>query len=613
MSTITDMVEHGAAKHTQWWRRAVPSQWAWARSIGRTLALVACVLLLGITTPAVDHAYASSAITAWSFAAEKPAQQSTPQSQRSKQKTVPVAELSADQSIILHRNAGSATNVLVSVGIPFAPDVLLDTRQLRILDQNGEEIPAAVQSTLKWFARDGSIRAVRVQFRATLTDTPQTLYFATDKPRERDIPGWPYAKGLVAGEHDLMVPAAIGTLTAAWLSASLIAGPQQPAAPGEAYATYVANQFKWASKLPAKDSTAWLFDRPTTLYKAYVRTGRADYLQAAIASYRFYMKYIRRDGRPTSPQCAGGWTYNDKPCDVKYVYVEPILLALALSGDDSQHDARLVDNMMSLWQDGGWNRPPGPYTKPSQYFTERLAGLGLVETVSGYELTGDPRYLKRINDRVGWLAAHQHKNPDGLGDDGSWRSSWNLHENDSWQPATDVRGSSPWMSENIIDGLWHAWLVTGDQRIPPMITGFGRYLERYGWISSDLLVSPHDWRHSCTGPKGQIAWYWSSAHASTAALEKIQNSEGWYSDAHDVELAMPVAAAWYFETDPKQSAALKRRFGLLASSYTADCAAIDDTLRRFNWNNRGSGVAQWLMQQPSGSGMTHPAARRAAQ
>jgi hypothetical protein len=523
------------------------------------------------------------------------------------------AGLLRNQKIVLHRHAGRAGAVLVSVGIPFAPGVLRDPRLLRILDAHGKEVPAAVQTTLKWYAKDGSVRAVRAQFQVTLSDQPPPLYFAIDRPRQRDLPGRPYADGLVADEHGLMVPAAVATLTAPWLCASLIAGPQQPASPDEPYANYVSGQFRWAGKLPVDDSTAWLFDRPSTLYKAYVRTGRADYLQAAIASYRFYMKYLRRDGLPSSPLCAGGWTRNDKPCDVKYVYVEPILLALALSGDDSQHDARLVDNMMSLWQDGGWNSPAGPYTSPSKYFTERLAGLGLVETVSGYELTGDARYLKRINDRVGWLYDHQRNNPDGLGDDGSWRSSWNLHENDSWDPATDVRGASPWMSENIIDGLWHTWLVTHDKRIPPMITGFGRYLERYGWIRSGLLVKPHDWRHSCTGSTGQIAWYWSSAHASTAALQKIQESEGWYSDAHNVELVMPVAAAYYFETDPKQSAALKRRLGDLATSYNADCAAIDDTLRRFNWNNRGSGVAQWMEQQTAGSGAAHPASPHAAQ
>ena len=510
--------------------------------------------------------------------------------------------LKPDQRIVVHRNAGTDPDVLVSVGIPFAPGVLHDPQMLRILDAQGREVPAAVQTTLRWYAGDPSVRAVRAQFRITLTDRQATFYFRWDQPRRLSTPGWPYAQGMVTGEHGLQEPTVIATLAASWLCASQVAGPQQPATAGEAYAAYVSRQFQWAQKLPTEDFTAWLFDRPSTLYKAYVRSGRLDYLQAAITSYHFYMKYIRRSGLTMDPFCAGGWTFSKKPCDVKYVYIEPTLLALALTGDDSQYDPDVIDKMVSLWQSGGWSGAPGPYTSPSQYFTERLAGLGLLEVVSAYELTGNPRYLHDVNQRVGWLFAQQRHNPDGLGDDGSWRNSWQKHEGDTYDPATDVRGSSPWMSENIVDGLWHAWLVTRDPRIPDMITDFGRYLERYGWISPALLVNPHDWRDPCSGPQGQIAWYWSSAHASTAVLEKIQDSDGWYSDAHNVELTLPVAAAYYFERDPEQRAALKRRLGQLASSYSLSCAANSKTPRRFNWNNRGTGVVQWLIRQPGGSG-----------
>lgn len=509
-----------------------------------------------------------------------------------------------NQRIELHAVGRHSTNAAVTVGIPFAPGALRDVHLLRIIDGAGHEVPAAITPTLMWFFKDRSIRAVRAQFHATSATNDATYYFViADRPGTCTTSPWPYAEGLVTDAAGIRVPAITATLSPQWMAASLIAGPQQPAAPREAYAKYVARQFQWAAPLPVKDPSAWLFDRPATLFKAYVRTGRNDYLRAAIESYRFYMKYIKRSGQPASPDCAGGWTYNDKPCDVKYVYVEPILLALALTGDDGLHDRHVIDLMTRLWANGGWNPPPGPYRTPNQYFTERLAGLGLIETVSAYELTADPAYRKMIDDRVGWLYAHQRDNPDKLGNDGSWRNSWNVHENDAGDPKGDNRGSSPWMSENIIDGLWHAWLVTGDARIPPMIEGFGQYLERYGWIPDSLLVKPHDWRNGCTGPDGQIAWYWSSAHAPAAALEKIQNSDGWYSDAHDVELAFVVAAARYFEADPKRAAALQQRFEKLQTSYNESCAAIDDTLRRFNWNNRGSSVAQWLIRQPAGSGL----------
>ncbi|WP_232821144.1 hypothetical protein [Dyella sp. C11] len=560
----------------------------------RTLVVIGFVLLsLPLLGWSTSHSHKSHTPTA-----TKPAD--TPVAQAP-------ADATAEQKIVVHRNVGEGDEVKVTVGIPFPPSMLRDIHQLRILDAAGNEVPSHVDAPILWYARDRSVRAARAQFTAQLVKGEGTYYFAIGKPRTHDIPGWPYVQELVPDAQGVRVAAALATLEPAWLCASLIAGPQVPAAKGEAYANYVSTQFDWARKLPVDDHTAWLFDRPSTLFKAYVRTGRFDYLQAADQSYHFYMKYIKRDGMPFSPFCAGGWTMGKEPCDVKYVYVEPILLALALTGDDSEHDAETVDKMVTLWQHGGWAGTPGPYDNPGEHFTERQAGLGLLATINAYDLTGMTRYLGYARERVTWLYDHQRNNPDKLGNDGSWRNSWNLHEDDSWNPQHDVRGTSPWMTENIIDGLWHTWLVTGDPRIPEMITAFGRYMERYGWIDISGIAS-HDWRNPCSGPQGQIAWYWASSQASHQKLAAIEDSDGWYSDAHNVELVMPMAAAYYFERDPAQSEAFKRRVEALASSYSTECAQVTGTTRRFNWNNRGAGVAVWLMQQPAGSGTTSPLA-----
>lgn len=518
------------------------------------------------------------------------------------------------QRIELHRNGAAGTQVAVTVGIPFAPGMLRDARDVRIVDERGEEIPAHVEPTLNWHSPNGTIRAVRVQFRTTLEGKTRTVHFVTGTPRQQDAAGWPYADGLVKGSDGVLVPGVLAGLSPQWMSASLIAGPQLPAAANEPYAAYVATQFKWAEPMPVDDSAAWLFDRPSTLFQQYVRTGRIDYLAAAVSSYRFYMSHLRRDSAPGWPKCGGGWHFKKaEACDPKYVYIEPILLALGLTGDDSEHDATLIQRMVGAWDTGGWNVPAGPYSKPDMWFTEREAGLGLLALSSAYEITGSARYLNDVKRRVGWLLDHQRNNPDKLGDDGSWRSSWQKHEGDTYDAATDVRGSSPWMSENIIDGLWHGWLATGDTRIPPMITAFGRYLERYGWIDPKLLGNhEHDWRNPCSGPTGQISWYWSSALANSKQLTAIQDSEGWYSDAHNVELMLPVAVARYFETDPTQRRKLDDRMALLASSYNQACADNEKTARRFNWNNRGVGVVQWLVHEPKPSAPASTAVTTAA-
>jgi hypothetical protein len=531
--------------------------------------------------------------------------------------TPQASALPSAQRIELHRTGAVGDDVAVTVGVPFAPGALTDAKHVRIVDAKGNEIPAHVTPTLTWHFKDGSIRAVRAQFRTHLDHDRATVYFLTDAPRTSEIPGWPYDEGLVANADAVRVPGVLATLDPGWMSASLIAGPQEPVTRPQAYDRFFARQFEWARKLPIENATAWLFDRPSTLYKQYVRTGRLDYLQAAVESYRFYMAQIVRAPSLLHPTCVGGWAYrNVNPCDVKFVYIEPILLALALGGDDSLHDSALVRHMADLWDDGGWSGIAGPYKKTDQIYTERHTGLGLLAIVSAYELTGDRHYLEDIGKRIGWLYDHQTKNPDDKPADGSWRHSWQRHEGDDYDADTDVRGASPWMSENIIDGLWHAWLVTSDARIPPMITAFGRYLERYGWIDPATIAGVgKDWRHECSGPDGQIAWYWSSSLAPIEKLVAIENNDGWYSDEHTVELGFVVAAARYFETDAVQKRALDRRLALIANSYAEDCAANGKTARSFNWNNRSAGATQWLVKhaapdsappQASGGGPVQP-------
>ena len=516
------------------------------------------------------------------------------------------AEPPALQRIDLHRNGSVGDDVAVTVGIPFAPGQLQDAARVRILDTQGREIAAHVEPTLYWLPTKQSIRAVRAQFRARLNADTAQYFFAFDAPRTMDAPGWPYADGMIDAEAGLKVPGVLGTLSAEWLTASLIAGPQQPADPANAYDRYVDAQFAWAKALPTRESSAWLFDRTSTLFKQYVRTGRLDYLQAAVLSYGFYMAHVTRDAPLFKRACVGAWAFGDvKPCDAKYVYIQPILLAVGLAGDDSQHDAALIEGMIKVWQRHAADTHE-PYERIDQAFTERFAGLGLLETVAAYELTGKADYLEDIGKRVDWLHDHQSANPDKQAPDGSWRNSWQTHEGAAYDPVYDVRGASPWMSENIADGLWHAWLVTGDARIPAMLVAFGEYLERHGWIAADVLTQhAKDWgRDPCSGPDGQMSWYWSSSLATPQTLIDLQTHNGKYTDQHNVELALPVALARYFERDPAQAKALEHRLALIAGSYAPACAENADTARRFNWNNRSGGTVQWLMRHFPAPGAT---------
>src|SRR3546814_2215609 len=86
------------------------------------------------------------------------------------------------------------------------------------------------------------------------------------------------------------------------------------------------------------------------------------------------------------------------------------------------------------------------------------------------------------------------------------------------------------MSANIVGGLWRAWLVTHDERIPVMLRDFSHYLDQHGFVPDELAGR---WRSSCSAG-GIVGWYFSSATAPLEKLVRIQDSER--SEEHTSEL-----------------------------------------------------------------------------
>ena len=153
------------------------------------------------------------------------------------------------------------------------------------------------------------------------------------------------------------------------------------------------------------------------------------------------------------------------------------------------------------------------------------------------------------------------------------------------------------MSENIVDGLWQAWLLTADPRIPGMLVSFAQYLENHGWIGpKHFAQAGHSWKQGCVDRGSAIAWYWSSSVANDEKLIEIQDSEGWYSDLHSVELSLAVAAGMYFTPDDDLHAALGKRLSSIERGMTRECAQTAKPPRLFNWNNRGTAAYRWLAQ-----------------
>jgi len=477
----------------------------------------------------------------------------------------------------------------VTLGIPFPPGVLADAARVRILDADGNEVPAFVKPMLRWHWLDGSIRSVKVQF---VADPKRRYRFDIGQARTRSIDEVPYARGMRPGKMDAPVPRVLATLDPAWLVHSRIAGMQLAYDRKRDYDRYVDRQWQWAKDTPYSGSHGFLFDRASVVGLQYVRSGRPETFAEFHNAATFYLSKIKRGGSGGGwPDCTGGWEFDGvNACDPKYSYVAPQLLLVALAGDDSRLDAATIRHMADNQVKGGWSGPPGPYRGGDQSWTERHAGLALEHLVSSYELTGSPETRKSIEDMLGWLYAHQQTPPAPDPVTGAWTHSWQAHEGSTYDPATDVRGGSPWMGANLAGGLWHAWLVTKDERIPTMLRDFGRYLEQYGFAPDSLQGK---WQSSCN-EGGTIGWYFSSGIAPQAQIVAIQESEGWGSDSHNPELLMAVAAAYHFETDPEWRGKHERRAQRLSRYLNDRCAAVSHTPRAFNWQHRNPEYA-WLL------------------
>src|SRR5262245_60560918 len=71
-------------------------------------------------------------------------------------------------TVTLEGRAQDLGNETVSFGLPLPFGFLNDSRKVRVVDEHGTEIPAAVRSLEPWRigGREGSIRSLLVQFKA---------------------------------------------------------------------------------------------------------------------------------------------------------------------------------------------------------------------------------------------------------------------------------------------------------------------------------------------------------------------------------------------------------------------------------------------------------------
>jgi len=485
----------------------------------------------------------------------------------------------------------------VNFGVPLPPGLLVDARRVRVLDEAGGEIPAAVRSLEPWRVgwRDGTIRSVQIQFEANFgahANRRVRVVFGVARRRHR--------RAFVPVERTLVDangssgPRVGATLPARWLCDSLVVGPQTPSAEAgdlAAYERFVERNFAGSLRyLDSKVYHEWLFDRTNAYQKMYARTGEARYLDAAYRAAHF----MREHTETTGPDAG---TFTLKGRDLKYVYPRAMHVHYLLTGDERARTAGLLmarfclENQDPVY-DPATIAPVATGVDPEKgrrFWTLRHQGYGLLGVLHGWEMTGDRAYWEKAQACADAYYEHQNRPPDGRPPDGSLRQDWERYDPNE---ATYHGATSAWMMALLLDPLVQYWTLTADRRVPEMVIRWCDFLDRRGML-----------------PDGSKAYYVVNCFAAFDPTQPA-GEPGPDMEMHNPEIAWTFALGSYFTRDPERRARYRRRFDRLFPLAVA--LDVNRPARAFDWAFQFSSQIVYFMRHTGEGTGAPPTMRRGA-
>ena len=176
-----------------------------------------------------------------------------------------------------------------------------------------------------------------------------------------------------------------------WLTQALLLHPAQTnltvdwyLEPQKKYAHYVSNQTLLEKNgYPANKSSQWLYDRPQAIYQLFLMSGQKEWLTKANELADFYISNIDQEGVFVLK----------KRFDPKLLMPKGVLYRYLLTGDIAAKDTLKRMFVKSFDWDESYSLQRG-------FWTERNQAAALNVAVSYWELTNDPKALKRIHDIV---------------------------------------------------------------------------------------------------------------------------------------------------------------------------------------------------------------------
>jgi hypothetical protein len=392
-------------------------------------------------------------------------------------------------------------DILVEAVIPLPRGVLMSAEYLRVLDQQGMEIPSSAEVLLYWndagHGLELGVRSVRVHFLWSFSSAePLALWLDIGERRRLTLEEAPQQLWLAAAQSDffpeeyaateqILEPAVHVTLPADWLGASLLRTRSSPRRDDARWALLDQSLPEFAktavNDVPEHvtpenlinyetDYEPWLFDRASTLWTVYIRTGDVKWLRHANRATQFYRNRI------------GTGYFDMRPGDLKYAYNLPLLMGYALTGDASMlAPIRRVADVAA----NDWFQPV--YRSSLNFWTERHLAYSIHASLIAWEATGEAGYLERVNGIIaGNQLAFENRN-------GGWSGGCVLHtvlQHEGGGLDSDRVICSPWMAALYGEVLWRHYLVTGDVAGLQQLALLGDFLAQQAtYVSTETNVN----------------------------------------------------------------------------------------------------------------------------
>ena len=381
----------------------------------------------------------------------------------------------------------------VSFGVPFPKNVLKNANKIKVIINN-KEIPSFSMQTTRWHSHNADsskfIRSVLVYTDIEFSDSEpvnflilygdnrsKTLDVSITKPRKEwgSITDHTYPDEFPTKEK-ITEPKVYVTFSADWLGLCLLKTRTLPMSKkglwyffdeaslsfGE---TAVNDRF---AKIKEKETEKinyssnyepWLFDRSSTLYSLYIRTGDVRWLRHAHRSTQFYANHIDEKG----------YFNLKKYQDLKYSYGQSMLIDLILMGDLSHIPTiERIASAGAIWHES--------YSKSLSFWTERHQAYALLAAISAWEATGKKDHADRAKKLVDNMV-YMTKNPANNWEyNGCLLHTLAQHEGSAHQDPV----CSPWMSALLSDATWKYYLISEDEKALEFIVGLASYVVSYG-------------------------------------------------------------------------------------------------------------------------------------